>query len=627
MRRPSFNVDWTVWNQEAGMTEFESRIKNYPSIWASYESAVESSLEAGHSEEEMEYFISENCRAYFFENHLKVEREASDQEIRDVNKSPIVPFQMSEVQLKLLDLFESRMRVGKKFRQRVMKCRRARVSTLYLAIGYHIVRFGKNKKGLCFCDRLETSRKLRRIIDIFYQTDDLIRKPEIGKRTLAEGLYLNHSGDKNVTEKDSFILLGSGEQKNSGVGGSLDFFHWSEASLTMDQEKHWTTISPSLQGALFDIAESTPSMTGQDSIIFPEFESPSPNCDAVFISWLDIKEYRFDDKSQIELFDPYVDHNLYGKEAEVMGDNKASVPQMLWRRYKLDEIKNLNSFRQVFPISIHEAFYSSAGLFFHKEIIDMTRPKVPVKAASYIFSDQGHDVSAMPDSTGMWNIYHRRDMDSNYLISVDVSEGKCADKEMRDPDYSVAMIFRITNVVEEVAFFRDRIPPEILAEQVAVAARYYNNAMVIPERNGPGLAFLVRLTQIYGNIYRQQKYQSGSFVLTQDYGFQTTSTTKVHALSCLLSQIREKEKGLTIHTDVVRLEMSKFVSQGVKLSAMAGFHDDTISTLWLMAVCLYHTPSLVKNRNLIGHSEQDVRYSAPTISRENSWQYQHKYGY
>lgn len=600
----------------------EDRLNSYPCIKRTHDEAISAALDLNLSGEDLDYYMSKNCRIWFFEKHLKVEREASDQEVRDIAKSPIVPFELSDLQLSVIEMFEKRMHEGKKFRQRIMKCRRARISTIFLAIGYHMIRFNQNKKGLVFCDRLETSRKLRRILDIFYQTDDLMFKPEIGKKTLAEGLYLHPPDtDRNNTEKDSFILLGSGEQKNSGVGGSLDFMHWSEAALTPDAETHWTTISPSLQGALFDVAESTPSMTGQDAVIFPEFENPSSNCDCKFISWLDVKEYRIDDEILKKDFAPYVDHNLYGKEAEIMGEHDPLIEQMLWRRFKLDEIKNLNAFKNVFPISKEEAFYSSAGLFFHKTIIEATTSKEPIKAKSINFSDQGAGVSMIVSDAGAWKIYRDVFPSRNYLVTTDIAEGKCSDREMRDPDYSVAMVFTLDNPVEEVAIFRDRIPPEVLSEQVACAARYYNDALIIPELNGPGLAFLVRLRQLYTNIYRQQKYISGSFIMTDEYGFRTTSATKLHALSCLLTQIREKGKGLIIHSDIVRKEMSKFAQQGMRYGALPGGHDDTITNLWLMAICISQTPSLIRSRELDGQSPYDMKCFEPKIDREHSGQF------
>lgn len=614
------------------MSDFQDRIKSFPYILRSYEDAMDAAFNADLKGDDLEHFLSKNCRVYFFEHYLKVEREGSDQEIRDVNKSPIVPFVLSEAQLEVMEKFEKRMFSAKKFRIRIMKCRRARVSTICLACAYHICRFGENKKGLVFADKLETSRKLRKLLDTFYQGDTLCRKPIIGKRTLAEGLYLHPEGtEKSKTEKDSYILLGSGEQANTGIGGSLDFMIWSEAALTPDAETSWTTISPSLQGALFDIAESTPSMTGQDPIIFPAFETPSANCDTLFISWLDVLEYRIDDPELVARFSPYLDHHLYGKEAELIAEHEPTVQQMLWRRFKLDELKNASAFKQVFPISEKEAFYSSAGLFFHGDVIKMTRPKEKIAPKQYSFSDQGNmNISALQDNSGLWKIYKLPVFTHGFLIAVDIAEGRTSDKDGRDPDYSVAMIFSLTKNMEEVAVLRERMPPEVLAEQVAAAAMYYNNAMVIPERNSAGIAFIVRLNQIYQNIYREQKLNNGSFLVTQELGYLTTSVSKVFCLSSLRSQIVDPTKGMTIHTDSARQEMEKFQQKGPKIGAMAGHHDDLVSVMWLAAACVAQSPSMLIDPNLGGENLGGLNSggqtplkpvpSGPNFSRPN-WNY------
>lgn len=596
---------------------FEETIKPYTYIRRTYEASIKGAKAADLKGEDADYFISKNCRAWFFFHYLRVEKELSDQATRSIQDSPIVQFVLSRNQLQLLDDFEKRIEAGKKFRIRVMKCRRAKVSTIFLAIGYHIVRFGENKKGLVFADKLETSRKLRRILDIFYLGDKLCKKPDPGKKTLGEGMYFhNPNVDKNFTDKDSYILLGSAEQKNSGIGGSLDFMHWSEASLSDDATTHWTTISPSLQGALFDIAESTPSLTGQDDIIFPEFEHPTENCDRRFISWMDIDEYRIDDPDKEKDFIPFADHHLYGKEVEIIAQYKPTVQQMLWRRFKLDELRNANAFRQVFPISEEEAFYSSAGLFFHKSLVESTKPKEKIEGKQCVVSDQaGMTVALMPDESGVWRVW-KEPLYQNYMVVADTAEGKYADRDGRDPDYSTAIVFSMSYPVEECAILRERIPPEVFGEQIAAIAKYYRNAMVIPERNGPGLAMIVRLMQLHNNIYRQQKMQQGSFITTQDYGFVTSSTTKAYALSCLLQLLREKEKGLVLHSDIIRTEMGKFAQQGLKYGALAGYHDDTVSCLWLLAVGISQMPYLLTNRTSDGSfNAMERKVICPKIER------------
>lgn len=602
------------------MNEFYNRISKYKYIKKTLDDALYVAQERRMKTDNLEYFVSKHCRAYFFEHHLKVEREPSDQEKRDVTKSPIVKFIMSDIQLGILDQFEKRMEEGLKFRQRIMKCRRARVSTIYLAIGYHIIRFNENKKGFVFADRLETSRKLRHILDIFHQNDGLVLRPEIGKKTMAEGLYLhNPAKDKNDTSKDSFILLGSGEQKNTGVSGSIDFMQWSEASLTPDAGVHWSTISPALKGALFDIAESTPGPMGQDEIIYPEFENKSDMCDIKFISWMDVEDYKINDDEKEKAFQPYIDHSLYGKEKEIIQDYNPSVSQMLWRRYKLDEIKNLNSFRSVFPISQEEAFLSNSGLYFHKDLISGTKAKFVIKGESINFSDQTGAASIQKVDHGIWTQYRNVDPNLRYIVSCDIAEGKYADKEMRDSDYSVGIVWKMSDPIEEVCIFRDRgVPIEIFAEQTAIAARYYNNALVIPELNGPGLAFILRLRQLYSNIYRRQKYNSGSYVMTDEYGFRTTSPDKIDALSVLSEMLRRKQ--IIAYSDIIRQEMSKFAQKGIKIGAVSGHHDDTVTSLWLMAICVKQSPSLLVNET-DRQITKTMSYLHDKIERVNDWQY------
>lgn len=600
------------------MPTFEEIISPYPNVLRTYTDALAAGKNAKLKDEDLAYFISKNCRAYFFHNYLRVEREASDQEDRGIDDAAIVPFLLTDIQLGILDAFERRFELRKKFRQRIMKCRRAQVSTIYLAIGYHIVRFNENKKGLCFTDKIETSKKLMRIMNIFYSGDALDRKPVEGQRTGGEGMYLHHGSSKTVkdTSRDSFVVIGSAEQKNTGLAGGLDFFHWSECSLSPNQLTHWTTISPSLKGALFEVAESTPSLSGQDDIIFPDFDKPKDFCDAKFISWMDVKEYRVDDKKKVDEFVPYVEHHLYGKEGEILAQFEPSVEQMLWRRLKLDEINSLNAFRQMFPISIEEAFYSSVSIVFNREMIALTKEEKTEDLGRHTFADQGIHVSCIKDDGGVWNLFEKPQHNEEYLITCDPSEGRYSDRDQRDKDYHVAMIFKLGRPVKEVAIFRDgRFPVETFAEQVAVAARFYNNAHVMPEMNNSGLAFIVRLMQHYSNIYRHQSLQGATFSMSTEYGFRTTSPSKSHAVNCLMDMIRKSE--LIIRSEIVRKEMSKFEQIGVRYQAMSGHHDDTITALWLMAVCLFQTPHMIKTPSFSGGQfNAPVQCIEPKIERD-----------
>lgn len=148
-----------------------------------------------------------------------------------------------------------------------------------------------------------------------------------------------------------------------------------------------------------------------------------------------------------------------------------------------------------------------------------------------------------------------------------------------------------------------------------VAAQLYNNAMIVPERNNAGLAVLTKILPVYPNVYRSQRLQGGTFVMTQDYGYCTTTTTKPFALSCLLSKLRAQE--IIIHSDIVRVELSKFIQSGMKYGASAGHHDDTVSCLWLMAVALFQMPSLSMDRADIQRIGGGSTYE-PKIDREAS---------
>jgi hypothetical protein len=78
---------------------------------------------------------------------------------------------------------------------------------------------------------------------------------------------------------------------------------------------------------------------------------------------------------------------------------------------------------------------------------------------------------------------------------------------------------------------------------------------------------------------------------------------------------------MKLHTEAARKEMGKFSQSGSKFGALSGFHDDIVTCLWLMAVCVFQTPTLtltVSIDELTGQSGS--RMYVPKIER-HEWNY------
>jgi len=163
----------------------------------------------------------------------------------------------------------------------------------------------------------------------------------------------------------------------------------------------------------------------------------------------------------------------------------------------------------------------------------------------------------------------------SYQMGVDVSEGL-------GKDYSSFSIVDC-NTGNQVAFWRGQIPPDILATKVVPIANVYNTARIVPEINGIGLAFLVKLKDLYENIYHRKDFDRETNEEKETLGWKTTFSTKPLLIDNFLRLCRN---GMCkVRSSACINEMPTFVYKDTVKSkgtgAEEGFYDDCLIGLFL----------------------------------------------
>lgn len=157
-----------------------------------------------------------------------------------------------------------------------------------------------------------------------------------------------------------------------------------------------------------------------------------------------------------------------------------------------------------------------------------------------------------------------------YQMGIDTSEGD-------GQDYSS---FSVTNLCTgaQVAFWKGKVPVDLLRLKVIPVARYFNNCRLVPEMNGSGLAFLVNIKAEYDNIYHRTVFEEGSDQATKKLGWRTTSSTKPILVEDFLRLLRTAK--IKIRSESVCDQMATFVfsteSKKSGMGAEKGFHDDDL---------------------------------------------------
>jgi hypothetical protein len=177
----------------------------------------------------------------------------------------------------------------------------------------------------------------------------------------------------------------------------------------------------------------------------------------------------------------------------------------------------------------------------------------------------------------------------SYLITADTSVG------LLTGDPSAIQIMEIENLRQAYQASL-KIAPDLLAVELARLSDEYNEAMIAVERNGPGIATILKLVEMgYGDrLYKhldaalRRQVEDGKLTIGEamdkaQYGFPTSTETKP-VMGVLLEA--------AIRTGALGLSYQEFCDEALHVvwkddqswAAMTGFHDDLVVAL---AIAVY----------------------------------------
>lgn len=155
-----------------------------------------------------------------------------------------------------------------------------------------------------------------------------------------------------------------------------------------------------------------------------------------------------------------------------------------------------------------------------------------------------------------------------YVIGSDISEGL-------GRDWSVAYVYD-RYLGEIVARMRtNTLDSYHWADQLNNLSHYYENALIVPERNGAGITTIDRLRELDANLYVREVVGQMGKQTTKQYGFLETAEAKqliCGGLKAYLGQHRP------VYDRILLAECSTFIvdPDNGKLGADSGFNDDCV---------------------------------------------------
>ena len=208
---------------------------------------------------------------------------------------------------------------------------------------------------------------------------------------------------------------------------------------------------------------------------------------------------------------------------------------MYWRRWYIKNKckNNLNLFRQEYPATESEAFLITGRPVFDGEKIAECMNFIKTSVEAPKVGDLDSELIFTPHSMGRLKIWREPKDGNRYSIGADPAEGLA-----RGDPQSATVVDKIN--YEQVAEWHGRVSPDEFAHILKDMAKYYNDAILVPESNNPTTVSYLR--DIYYRIYIRKEIGKRHDRNTKELGFRMTQKSKPLLIGGFTQLFGSKEK-------------------------------------------------------------------------------------
>lgn len=470
----------------------------------------------------------------------------------------LLPFRRNYFQ-RILEAHRIKMRKeGRPERNVILKARRLGSTTDACVESIDFALFRTYKNTFLMADKDSNSKKIFRMIKTIYRSvpnmvdtgHGIWKKPDAIRDNVKEIFF-----------KGTNTIIEAGLEFR---GDTCNRLIMSEAAHN-DHEERCVAVLPSVPKSGDIIIESTANgATGFFHDQFWKAKSGESDFTAFFFGW------NQDPDNAIFVDDDFV---LDSGERDYMGKFNLTVQQMAWRRQMISMLGQ--SFVQEYPIIPEEAFlHTGRSVFDRLKIINWPTQK-PLRT----------------DRRGDLKIWHEPKKGEKYFVGVDPALGVLVDEGRTD--YSVIQV--LDKDMNQVAEYRSKIPIYDLHEEVLHVCKMYNNAYVVIEMTGVGVAVISEMRKKYPSnlIHRPRNPTHRNEKVTKEAGWSTNVKTKPLMINALQELIDKEE--IFVYSDIAKQEALSYVREdNGSTNAQPGRHDDTVMALALAVQAYIRCPYKVE---------------------------------
>lgn len=489
----------------------------------------------------------------------------------------IEPLRLNTVQQRFVErIIDQQERTGK-VRFVVVKARQQGLSTVISAWQYWWLSQRKAQKGLVMAHEADSTTTLFDMYHRIHSNVPKIIQPTTKYSSRTELVF---------SELDSGLRVATAGGRGVARGETLTVVHLSEVAFwpaTFAQNNFNGLIQavPDRPGTAAFLESTANGMTG---VFYEQYRAARQGLsgyELFFSAWFESAEYRDETYPKDMVLTP--------EEEKLVADFNVDLAQLWWRRRKI-ATNGADLFKQEYPATPEEAFISTGRPVFNPDYITerLKTPKAPIKQMAVEEAYDHETGKRLPlrklrdHPRGELKVYIERDPKQEYTIGADVGMGLRAGVKGRPSDPSVAQV--LDSQLRQVAVWRGTVHPDVFADILVALGYYYNEALIVPERNNHGLVTCVELRdQNYPNLYLD--VTEGTIEPdkeTLNIGVFTSEKTKPLMIDKLRAFDRNRE--IEINDTQTLEEMLTFVvTESGKMEAEGGTHDDCVMSLALAA--------------------------------------------
>ena len=499
----------------------------------------------------------------YIENYLK---------IRD-KKGKIIDFKLNAPQLKLYNTIKGEAKKKKPIRIIILKARQMGFSTLTEAIIFKSSVTNANVKSGIVCHEESATTNLFNMSKLYLSNLPDEATPKT-KASNAKEIIFDSKDSLGLNSTIKCMTAG-----NSRIGRSDTFTNLHLSEFAFWPGDKMTTFTSLMQA----VPQSANSLVIIESTAngYDEFKNLWDNAVAgkndfvpVFCAWWELDEYQKE----------YDGFKLTDYEKSIKKRFNLKNEQLAWRRWCI--ANNLNGdenlFKQEYPASPEEAFIATGDCIFDKEkILDRIEQIKDIKFKKGAFEIENptqkgetlkfndRDYSFFESENGNLKIFDRPIDDHYYVIGADTAgEGQ--------DSFAFHVIDNFSS--KQVAVFECVNDEDFFIEQLYLAGKYFNDALIAIESNFS--TYPIRKIQEYGykKLYIREKFDSATKKIIKSYGFRTTSVTRPVIISELKAFVRDSID-LICDYNTLKQMLSFVKNKNGRAEAIIGEHDDLVLSL------------------------------------------------